>query len=297
MKGNVSMRDRFALDSDGILFDAYEALSIGGIFLCAHPGCTARVHPQWGPGHKEAFFYAFPGCIHDHSQEGDHTILSVRKPLSVMINRLITGPQHIPPPRPKVPAPKKPIQTVTPVIRIDKYRNISALSQLYSTGICSTPGFYSTKIDDELIGDYLTTYVDRRYLFDNLFISQSSSSILSGPHIIELIPDRFTSSGFRAYQAYEYIIENRKYRAYINININISDPDLNKILINRCFTYPHHMFLACATFTEQHRPSLGKDNIWRVTYNCNINRASQIAVCPDPIVRKQPTNQNKGGHS
>lgn len=286
------LRNRFALDSDGTLVDAYDALARGGAFSCAHHGCTALVHPQWGPGHKEVFFYAYPGSFHDHSQEGDHTIITIRRPISEMIIRLLNSSQGTPPPKPKVLRPKKQIQPATPMIHIDKYRNISTLQQIYHIGICSTPGFCTSVIDGEPVGEFLTTYIDRQYLFDNLFTDQISPSMLSGPHIMELIPDRITSSGIRAFQACAITIDGRRYHAYINVDISISDPIHRKDILERCFSEPLHMFLLCSAYTEKNRPSLGKDGVWRATYSCCITRLAQIAVCPCPIRAIEKTRNN-----
>lgn len=279
------MRDRIAIDINGTPVDAYEALKTKGVYYCAHPGCDARVHAQWGPGHKEVFFYKNPGKdnTHDHSIEGDKTILTIRKPVSAIIKKILS-PQGVSHPPINIPKPpkKKTSPSQIPMMHITKFRNTNTLLEIYRSGICSTPGICSWVIDGEIVGLYLSTYMDRQFLFDATFIT--AQSVLSGDHIIELIPDRITCSGFRAYQSCSITSNGQQYQAYINVNITIQDASFRQKIINRFFSANKHLFLVCAVFHELNKPMLCSDGVWRTTYECEISSSSQIAICPEPLV-------------
>lgn len=281
------MRERIAYDRDGNLIDAYEALETGEMCHCIHPGCPAWVHGQWGPGHREAFFYAFawPGNQHDHSQEGDRTVLTIRKPVSNMIHRILAP--RVPPIHPvKMIKRRKSIKLppVTAVSFAEKHRNINTLVEAYRSGICSTPGFYSTVVNGEMVGNHFTTYVDRQFLFKNVFGPRFGPSLLTGEHIIELIPDRVTTTGIRAFQSCNVDCHGISRRAYINISIPIPDPALRHRIINRCFSRARHMILICGDFRETCHPVLSPSGIWRTAYECTLIRSAQIAVSPEPMV-------------
>ena len=163
----LDLRDRIAIDMNGNKIHAYKAWILKGTYYCAHPGCSARVHAQWGPGHKEIFFYKNAGTdnCHDHRLEGDTTILTIRQPVSRLIQKIMLPQGNTPKPKAPKPITAVTLHHTTPVSYITKYRNIDSLPEVFRSGICAIPGVYNWNVDGEQVGQFLVTNVDRSFLF------------------------------------------------------------------------------------------------------------------------------------
>lgn len=293
------MRDRFATDlASGEPTDAFTAMNKGGLYKCAHRGCSALVYAHWGPQHHEPFFYAVPGHVHDHSQEGDRTVLVVRKPVSFLIEAILFG-DHDTPEHP--PKKKKQIRPVSPPnvqpkgFYIEKFRDITSLSELYRSGLCSVQNACYDEIAGEVLGDYFTSYLDCQYLFDCVFKqSAESPSVLTGGHIIELIPDRFFRTGLDAFLSHSLDLNGTRHKAYINCRLVFESKQLLSSIQRQCMSGSRamHMILVCADFSEISPPSLGKGGVMRTRYSGSINTKSQICVSPYTI--EEQTSQNTG---
>lgn len=294
------MRDRFALNPDsGVPVDAFTAMDNKGLYQCAHPGCNALVYAHWGPQHHEPFFYAVPGQIHDHSQEGDRTVLVVRKPVSSLIETILYGEQVGPayPPKKKKRIRSVPPPTIQPkAYYIEKFRDITSLSEIYRSGLCSVQNACYDEIAGEVLGDFFTSYLDCHYLFDSVFQrSAESPFILAGGHIIELIPDRFFKTGMDAFLSHKLDLNGIIHKAYINCHLVFKNTQLLRSIQKQCMSGSRamHMILVCADFTEVSPPALGKGGIMRTRYSGSINCKNQICVSPYPIEEQTTHNTRR----
>lgn len=292
------MRDRFALDPiSGEPVDAFTAMDDERIYQCAHPGCRALVYAHWGPQHHEPFFYAVPGQIHDHSQEGDRIVLVIRKPLSSVIETILHGDSFVSGYPPKK---KKNVRLVSPpniqpkAYYIEKFRDITSLPEIYRSGLCSVQNACYDEIAGEALGDFFTSYLDRHYLFDSVFHqSAEMPSILSGGHIIELIPDRFFRTSMDAFLSHNVDLNGIIHKAYINCHLVFGSEQLLSSIRKQCMpgSKATHMILACADFSEISPPSSGKRGVMRARYSGSIVRKNQICVSPYTI--EEQINHNK----
>lgn len=287
------MRDTFALDDKGNEVPNYIGYETGEVYHCRHPGCHALVRFHKGPQSHEIFAYALPGQFHDHSLEGDHTVLIARKPVSSLIKRILSEKQDGTD-NPKVtkrnkhnPHPGK----VEEKDYITKNRNITNLHEIYRSGLCEKKGVCYIKIDGETIGDYFTSFVDRHYLFESVFDpSKNKASILSGGHIIELVPHRIYSTTMDAFLSDTVTVNKIEYKAYINIHLTFQSPALLRSIQKLCMpgSIVNRLFLVCCNFEQIQSVIFGNGNTLRARYSGLIHSEQQI--CAGPVMNKQSTS-------
>lgn len=284
------MRDTSALDDEGNEVLNIIGYETGRIYHCRHPGCYALVHFHKGPESHEIFAYALPGQVHDHSLEGDHIVLAPRKPVSSLIERILSeenagidnphGKRQNKQNRKNGKAKKADYKT--------KYRNITKLNEVYSSGLCSKKDACYIKIKGETIGDYFTSFVDRHYLFESVFGSaKGRASILEGGHIIELIPSRCYSTTMDAFLSDTVTINGTEFKAYINIHLTFQSSALLNRVKKLCMpskSSAARMFLVCCDFKQTQPVSLGSGNALRIRYSGSVYSEQQICVSPVPNI-------------